>query len=283
MDSNSNALHIIKSQYPSLCRVEKKIAGYILKNPELILYMPIAQIAKELEVAESSIVRFCKIIGFDGLKQLKINLAKNLENPEKIIYEDINKNDSQHEVIQKVFSSSIRTLEESLQTIDESQFSLAVDAILEAKRIEFYGVGTSSTLAQDAYYRFMRIGLPVYAAVDPHISRMSASTMDSTCLAIGISYKGRTRDTVETLEIAKSRGAKTMCITCFVSSPITKISDIQIIMPTSEAKIMREAISSRIAQIAVLDSLYTAVALKKYDTVVDYIENLSDVLGSVRL
>lgn len=283
MDNNRNVLLIIKSLYPSLHRVEKKIAGLILKNPETVIYMPIAQMAKELGVAESSIVRFCKTMGFDGFKQLKINLVKNLENPGKIIYEDINRNDSHHEIINKVFSSSMKTLEESLQIIDEKQFSIAVEAILKAKRIEFYGLGTSSTLAQDAYYRFMRIGLPVYAAVDPHISRVSASTMDSTCLAIGISYKGSTKDIVETLEIAKSKGAKTMCITCFFQSPITKVSDIQIIMPTSEAKIMREAISSRIAQIAIIDSLYTAVALEKFDTVVDHIEDLSDILGSVRL
>jgi RpiR family carbohydrate utilization transcriptional regulator len=131
--------------YPSLHRVEKKIAGFILENPETIIYMPIAKMAKDLEVAESSIVRFCKTIGFDGFKQLKINLVKNLENPEKLIYEDINKNDSHHEIINKVFSSSIRTLEESLQTIDENRFSMAVEAMLKAKRIEFYWVGTSST------------------------------------------------------------------------------------------------------------------------------------------
>ena len=210
-------------------------------------------------------------------------MAKNLEYPERLIYEDINKGDSHYKVMQKVFSNSIRTLEQSIQTIDKRQFDLAVEEILNAKRIEFYGVGSSSMLAQDAYYRFMRIGLPVYAAVDPHISRVSAATMNDSCLAIGISYKGRTKDTVETLEIAKSKGAKTMCITCFPSSPITKVSDIKIVMPTSEAKIMREAISSRIAQIAVIDSLYAAVALKKIDTVVDYIENLSDILSSVRL
>jgi len=283
MDNNRNILLIIKNMYSSLHRVEKKIAGFVLENPETIVYMPIAQMAKELKVAESSIVRFCKIIGFDGFKQLKINLIKNLENPEKLIYEDINRNDNRHDVLKKVFSSSIRTLEESLQIIDEKQFSMAVEAILKAKRIEFYGVGTSSTLAQDAYYRFMRIGLPVYAAVDPHISRVSASTMNNGCLAIGISYKGRTRDTVETLDIARSKGAKTMCITCFPLSPITKVSDIQIVMPTSEAKIMREAISSRIAQIAIIDSLYAAVALEKFDTVVDHIEGLSDILSSVRL
>ena len=283
MDNNRNVLLITKSLYPSLHKVEKKIAEFIMEDTEKVIYMPIAQMAKELNVAESSIVKFCKTIGFDGFKQLKISLVKNLDNPEKLIYEDINKDDSQQDIIKKVFSSSIRTLKESLQTIDMNQFSMAVEAILKAKRIEFYGVGTSSTLAQDAYYRFMRIGLPVYAALDPHISRVSASTMKNDCLAIGISYKGRTRDTVETLEIAKNKGAKTMCITCFPKSPITKVSDIQIIMSTSEAKIMREAISSRIAQIAIIDSLYTVVALEKFDTVVDHIEDLSDILSSVRL
>lgn len=283
MDKDGNVLIYIKSMYSSFHRVERKIADFILHNPETIVYMPISQMAKELEIAESSIVRFSKTIGFKGWKQFKINLAKNLENPEKLIYEDIEKGDSHQQVLQKVFSNSVKTLEQSMETIDKKQFSLAVEAILQARKIELYGVGTSSVLAQDAYYRFMRIGLPVYSVIDPHIMRVSAATMDSNCLAIGISYKGRTRDTIEALEIAKNNGVKTMCITCFPVSPITKISDIKIIMPTSEAKIMREAISSRIAQIAVIDSLYTAVALEKSDTVVGYIENLSDILSSVRL
>lgn len=283
MDEQQNCLLAIKGLYPSFHRVEKKIADFILEKPERMIYLSIAQLADELDIAESSIVRFCKIIGIGGFKQLKINLAKSLDNPEKLIYEDIGKNDDSYEIIQKVFTSSIETLKESLETIDKNQFEMAVEAILQAKRIEFYGVGTSSTLAQDAYFRFMRIGLPVYAAVDPHISRMSAATLDNTCLAIGISYKGRTRDTVETLEIARNKGAKTMCLTCFPSSPIAKISDIKLILSTREAQIMREAISSRIAQIALIDSLYTAVALRKFDTVVEHIEDISDILGSVRL
>lgn len=283
MNKNSNILLIIKRLYPSFHRVEKKIAKFILKNSEKIPYMSIGQISKDLNVAESSIVRFSKTIGLDGFKQLKINLTKSLKDPEELIYEDIKKNDSQHEIINKVFLNSIKTLKESLQTIDENQFSMAVEAILMAKRIEFYGVGSSSILAQDAYYRFMRIGIPVFAVVDPHVSRISASTMDGTCLAIGISYTGRTRDTIETLEIAKNEGAKTMCITCFPRSKITKVSDIQIVTPTSEIKILREAISSRIVQIAIIDSLYTAVALKKIDTVVNRIENLSEILNTTRL
>jgi RpiR family carbohydrate utilization transcriptional regulator len=283
LNEQRDIILVIKSLYPSLHRVEKRIADSILVNPERIIYLSITQLANELDIAESSIVKFCKTLGAEGFKQLKINLAKSMENPEKLIYEDIERKDTPSEILNKVFSGSIQTLRESLETIDKKQFELAVEAILKAKRTEFYGVGTSATLAMDAYYRFMRIGLPVYAATDPHISRMSAATMFSGCTAIGISYKGRTRDTVETLKIAKSKGATTICITCFQASPIAKVSDIKIIVSTREAKIMREAISSRIAQIALIDSLYTAVAIRKFDTVVERIEEISDILDTVRI
>lgn len=283
MDDNRNTLLIIKSLYSSFHRVEKKIAKFILENSEKMIYMSISQMAEDLNVAESSIVGFSKKLGFDGFKQLKFNLVKYLKNPEKLIYNDISKNDSKHEIVDKVFLSSISALKECLEIIDKDEFSRAVEAIQIAKRIEFYGVGSSSILAQDAYYRFMRIGLPVFFAVDPHIARVSASTLDKDCLAIAISYTGRTKDTVEILEIAKSKGANTMCITCFPQSPITKISNIKIVTPTSEIKIMREAISSRIVQIAVIDSLYTAIGLEKLDIVVNHIENLSEILSDVRL
>lgn len=278
-----DAIISIRSLYPSFHKVEKKIANFVLSNRESIVYLPIHNMAKELNVAESSIVRFCKIIGFDGFKQLKINLAKNLESPERIIYEDISDGDSREDIVRKVFFASTKTLEESLGMLDMNEFYEAVESILKAKRIEFYGVGTSLVIAQDAYYRFMRIGLPVYAPIDPHMSRASAATMDSDSLAIGISYMGKSKDTVDTLRIAKERGAKTVCITCFPSGAITKISDIKLILSTRESKMMREAISSRIAQIALIDSLYVAVALENPDAVIEKIENLSDILDSLRV
>lgn len=283
MEDNRNSFVLMRNLYPTFHKVEKKIADLFLEQSEKVVYMSIKQIAEELNIAESSIVRFCKTLGIEGFKQLKINLAKNMEHPENLIYKEIKKTDSRQTLTQKVFLSSIEALKEGIDTLDIDQFDMAVDAIINAKRIEFFGVGTSAALVQDAYTRFMRIGFPAYATTDPHFARMSAATMDKDSLAIGISYKGRSRDTIEALKTARGKGAVIMCITCFPRSPITSISDICIAITTSESKILREAISSRIALIALIDSLYTCVAVEKFDSVIEYIENISDILNDVQI
>lgn len=282
MNDEKSCLVTIRSIYPSLYEAERKIADFLLKQPEVAINMTVAQISNEIEVADSSIIRFCQKLGFDGFTQLKINMAKNLKKPEKLIMDEINRNDDPFAVTAKVFASSIRALEDTIKMLDRSELAKAVDVLLNARRVEFYGVGTSAPIAMDAYYRFMRIGLPAYAATDPHVMRMSANMLDENCAAVGISHTGRTKDTVGAIQIAKGKGAKIISITSFMKSPIIEQSDIKLITSTTETRIMKEAVSSRIAQIALLDSLYTCVALIKYDTVVENLENMTEILNEMR-
>jgi len=262
--------------------VEKKIADYLLKHPEIIINMTVAEISEELQVAHSSIVRFCQKIGFDGFSQLKINLARNLKKPEELIGEDIDRSDDPFTITNKVFSSSIRALKDTIKMLDRTELARAADALLNAKRIEFYGVGTSAPIATDAYYRFMRIGLPAYTATDPHVMRISANMLDAGCVAVGVSHTGRTRDTVSAIRIAKDKSAKTICITSFTGSPIFELSDIKLVTSTAETKIMKEAVSSRIAQIALIDGLYACIALRKYDKTLENIGNMAEILNEMR-
>ena len=284
MNSNKNILPIISNLYPSMHKTEKKIAGLILEDPNNVINMTVAEIAKELEIAQSSIIRFCKTIGLSGFSELKINLAQNIAKPQDIIYKDIKLGDGIDSITAKIFSSYAQTLKESLEFIDIKQLEFAVNAIFSAKRVEFYGVGTSSNLAQDIYYRLMRIGIPAYAVVDPHIVRISASMLDEDCVAMGISYTGRSKDTVEALKIAQSKGAKTICLTSFLKSDITKYSDINLTIPTQETKIVQlEAMSSRIIHTAILDIIYTYVAVKRFKNTARHIENMNEILSTVRL
>lgn len=282
MDNEKNCLLAIRSLYPSMHEAEKKVADFLLEQPEVAVRLTVSKIAERTGVAESSIVRFCQRIGLNGFAQLKINIARNLKKPEHLIFEAIEKDDNNQTVTSKVFTSSIQALTDSLKTLDIDQLNKAVDALMAARHIEFYGVGSSAPIAMDAYYRFMRIGFKAYAATDPHVSRVSASMLDSQSVAVGISHTGRTKDTIRALEIARERGARIICITSYQNSPITRLADVKLLTSTSETKFMKEAISSRIAQIVLLDSLYTCLALRKYDSVIDNIENMNKILNEMR-
>jgi RpiR family transcriptional regulator, carbohydrate utilization regulator len=283
MATEKNCLISIRSLYPSLFDAEKKIADFLLNQSESAVNMTVSQISVETCVADSSIIRFCQKLGFNGFTQLRINLARNLKRPEEVIFEDIERNDDAYAVATKVFASSIRTLEDTIKMLDGEILTKAVEALFRSKRIEFYGVGTSAPIAMDAYYRFMRIGLPAFVATDPHIARISANMLDSGCVAVGISHTGRTRDTIRILQIAKKKGAQIIGITSFMKSPVAELSDIKLITSSSETRIVREAVTSRIAQIALLDSLYTSVALKIYDTAIANISSMTDLLNETRV
>lgn len=285
MERSENCMVTIRSIYPSLSGVDLRIADFILNHGQSIVNMTIANLAQRVEVAESSIVRFCHRLGYDGFSALKINLAQNMQSTKEYILDEISIDadacDSMR-VTAKVFSSISRTLSETFQMIDPKALERTIDLLCCAKRIEFYGVGTSATIATDAYYRFMRIGLPTSASVDPHIMLLSASMLDKDCVAVGISHTGCTKETINAMKIAHDHGANTICITSYIASPITKCSDVSLVTSAAESKIMREAVTSRIAHISLLDSIYTCVALKKYDTVREKIDMMHELLENAR-
>ncbi|MFB9275883.1 MurR/RpiR family transcriptional regulator [Cohnella cellulosilytica] len=282
MSSAKDSLVIIRSLLPSLHQGEKKIADYILAQPEEVISMTVAQLASKLSVADSSIVRFCRLVGLNGFTDLKINLAKAVSQSHYPIPAEIQLDDDDYSIALKVFNSSILTLQNTIRILDKEELQRSVDLLVKAKKIEIYGVGTSASLAQDAYYRFMRIGLPAYAATDPHISRVSANLLDDQCVAIGISHTGRTKDTIETLQIAKKKGAKIIGITSFYNSPLLDVVDQKLVISSTETDVLKEAVSSRIAHIALIDSLCTALIIRRYDRTEPLLDSMTYILNQLR-
>jgi len=282
MDIAKDYLVIIKNLLPSMHQGEKKIAEYILSHPADVINMTIAQLAILLSVADSSIVRFCRLIGLNGFTDLKINLAKNISKSSYPVPEEISLHDDDYSIALKVFSSSIQTLQNTINTLDKEEFHRTVQFLLQAKRIEIYGIGTSATLAQDAYYRFMRIGLPAYAATDPHISRISASMLDDECVALGISHTGRTKDTIEALQIAKGKGAKIIGITSFYKTPLLDLVDSKLVISSIEADFLKEAVSSRIAHLGLIDSLCTCLIIRRYKQTEPLLDSMTYILNQLR-
>ena len=272
---------IIKSSLGSLQRVEKIIAGAILDKPEAVLEMTIAQFAKKTGVAPASVVRFCRKFGFDGYIQMKIRLTVELERPEEIILEGIKKSDSNKTVFSKVFSANIHTLEETLKGVEISEMEKTIEILCNAKKIMFFGIGSSEPIARDAYYRYMRIGLPACAEPDPHVAAIAANLLDRECAVIGISHSGRSSSTLVVLEKAKARGASVIAVTSSLGSPITKIADISLITYSDESRYMKEATSARLGHIAILDSILACIAMRYHKRSIKKTEELMILLDEL--
>ncbi|KLU39468.1 MAG: MurR/RpiR family transcriptional regulator [Limnochordia bacterium] len=259
------ALARIRSVYSSLAPAERKVADVILEQYEKAIYLSVTQLAETSGVGESTVIRFCQNAGFRGYQELKLVLARDLVDPSENLSEGVSVDDTLESIVRKVGYTNSRSIDDTIKLLDIRALDMAVNWLLDARRIQFYGVGQSGVTALDAKYRFMRLGLICDALTDSHVQMMSAATLDSRDLAVGISFSGSTIDVVEAIDKAKERGARTMCITAYARSPLAKASDIKLIAASSETPLGSGSLRSKITQLLVLDLLYTVAALRLGD------------------
>ena len=264
MKSTPRVILEIKSTYKNFNKTEKKIADYILKNPQKIIYSTISQVATELEVADSTIFRFCKKINLKGFYDLKISLAAD-SSTDTHNYSDayITGSDSEDAIINKVFDANISVLNDTERLIDPKRIKKAVDYLLDSDRIVFYGNGGSGSVAMDANHKFLRIGLNVSSYTDYHMQLMSVSQLTEKDVIVVISHSGSNLNILNLLDIAKENGTKTIGITSFSKSPVSKKVDVPINVISHETEHQFEAFASRIAHLAVIDVLYNCTALRR--------------------
>jgi DNA-binding MurR/RpiR family transcriptional regulator len=246
----------VKSRFQDLTEVEKRVADFIMEEPEKVLYMTVSELASASKVSDASIIRFARELGFDSFQQLKIALAKEREET-KINEKDItiSKDDSAKEIAEKTKLSCIKAIDDTNSIVDVKKLEDAVRAISGAKRVEVYGVGTSAAVAMVIQYKLIRLGISCKAYDDPHIQAMSASTMNFGDVVIGVSHTGSTKDTVDSVKIAKEHGAFVISITDHPKSPIAKYSDIVLETFSRETPVKSGAGRSIVAQIFLIETL----------------------------
>lgn len=257
----SNCLAKIRSYYGKLSDKEKKIATYILDNPDKIIHSTINDVADDLHIADATVFRFCKRIGFKGYQAMKIALASEIMAPIQQIHEEISEDDNEKTVAEKIFKSNIRTLENTLQILDGESFQTAVHLILNAKRLELYGTGGSAAIAMDACHKFLRSGIQAFVFPDSHFQLISASQLTEKDVALVISHSGSNKDTIRVLNAARESGAKTIGITSYPKSPIAQGVDIALYTSSEETEYRSEALASRIGQLSLIDALFVNIMM----------------------
>lgn len=278
-----NCLGSIRSHYARLSEKEKKIADYILENPKEIIHSTINEVADNLGVAEATVFRFCKRIDFKGYQAMKIALASEIMSPVQQIYEEINDNDNEKAVAEKVFHSNIRTLENTLQILDFSSIQKAARILQNANRVNFYGTGGSAIIAMDAYHKFIRTGISAYAFIDSHFQLMSASQLTDRDVAVVISHSGTNKDTIKVMNTARKNGAKTIGITGFPKSPIGQNADVSLYTSSEETEYRSEALASRIGQLSLIDALYVNMMISNKDDAKKSLEKVRDAISETRV
>lgn len=273
MVTNVNASRIfptIRLLLPTLAKAERKAADYLLEHPEELFGMSLNEFAARSGSSQASIIRLCKTIGLDGFKQLKTELARQgVEQSGTAFQSDPLSEGQDHSVMEaslkEVFSLNVRTLEDTFALYTD-QYDKALKAILAARQIAFFSIGNAHMPCQYAYFMFRRIGYYCSANTDPDLQMIDASNLEPGDVAVAVSHTGQTRNVVAAMELARRRGAKTICITKHVKSPLTRVSDIHLYTATSDASVHMEVVARRIAEYAILEAFYHAVRSARPET-----------------
>jgi RpiR family carbohydrate utilization transcriptional regulator len=272
----------ISGTFDSLRTAEQRVADFILKHPEELIYLTVTELAERTQTSESTVVRLCQKIGYKGYQEFKIMLARDLVGPTETVHEQIASNDSPEALKTKVFAANAQALKDTLEVLSDAELERAVRAIARARKIEVYGIGGSAPLALDAYHKFMKLGLCAVWLNDSDLMAMSSSLLGPEDVALGISHTGASRDVCDALENAHGAGATTICITHRATSPITKASDIKLFTAAKETAFGSDATSSRIAQLTIIDTLYAGIANQDYDRALGHVQKTREASAGKR-
>lgn len=279
----SGAIDRLKALRQSLAPTAGRIADFIIANAADVIHMSVTEVAERAGASEGSVIGLCQALGARGFQQVKLALARDLVKPVQFIHEDLLPTDTMEAVIDKVFQSDLNALQDTMKALDVAAMQRAVDAIRAASRVEVFGIGSAATIAEDANYRLLRIGIASRASVDSHVQAITASLCTPDVAVITVSHSGSTIETLTATRLAKEAGATTIVVTNFGKSPILAHADIVLNTLARETQFRTEAMTSRIAQLAVIDALIAGLALADLDRSTATIAKTFEVLSSKRV
>lgn len=272
----------LRALRPRLSPAAARIADAVLSAPEETVHMSVTEVAERASVSEGSVIALCRQLGVRGFQHLKIELARTLVRPEQVIHEDLEPGDSPATIIRKVLESGRQALQDTLAVMDPEALGRAAALLGAARRIEVYGIGSSAPVAEDTHLRLLRIGLDSRLAVDSHVQAISAALAGPEVATLTFSHSGSSVETVTATRLAREAGARTVVITNVGRSPLLAHAEVVLHTAARETRYRTEAMTSRIAQIAVADALVSCVALARGAGALDALRRTFEVLSLKR-
>ena len=255
----------IKASLPSLAPAEQRVGRLVLADPRAFAKLPVSELADRAHVSKPTVVRFCRSVGYDGLSDFKLKLAGSVSEGVPFIHRSVDADDKTNDIMVKVIDNTVAAFLKYRNDASSAAIERAVNALVAAyragKRIEFFGVGNSGVVAQDAQHKFFRLGMHTIAYSDGHMQVMSASVLGPGDCVVVISNSGRTRDLMDACDIARKNGATTIVITAS-GSPLASAGHIHLAADHPEGFDRYSPMVSRLLHLMVIDILATCVALR---------------------
>ena len=251
----------ISRAYYDLTAAEKKTADYVMKHHDETQYMSIAELADASGVAEATVSRFCRRLGYKGYNAFKLAIANAAavgRHGGDQLSGQILEDDSLEDMSRKLYSADLAAMAQTLECLDAERIGAAVDCLDKAGQVLCMGQGGSMVMAAEAAHLFSTVSGKFFPVSDSHSQVIAAANMDENDALLFFSYSGATREMSETLNVARSRGARVILITRFPRSPGAALADVVLCCGSNESPLQLSSVPAKIAQLFLMDVLFSA-------------------------
>ena len=257
---NENVFEKISSEYYTLTASEKKVADFVLSNQSGTQFMSISELAGSCDVAEATVSRFCRRLGYKGYNTFKLALAnafvqhKPWNNP---LSGEITEEDSLEDISKKLYSAEVEAITQTMELLDLNAVREAANLLHSASRVICMGNGGTMIMASEAHHLFSTVSNKFVAVGDSHLQAMAAISMEPEDVIFFFSYSGSTKAMMDTLKLASNRGGKVILVTRFLNSPGTDYADVVLQCGSNQNPLQSGSVAARIAQLYLLDVLFS--------------------------
>lgn len=281
--SNPVALRLRDAKL-DMTRTERTVAEYVEPRLDAVPAMSIQQLARNSGTSEASVMRFCKTLGYRGYRDFTLSVSAALgameETDGEKKYTDIRPGDDLDTILENVSFNNRRSIEDTLSVLDRAAVARAVELLCRAPRVDWYGLGASGLVCQDAQQKFLRINKRCQAFSDGHSIQTAAALLGKEDVAVLVSNSGTTEEILDALDLVKACGAKSIAVTRYSRSALAQGVDVVLHISTPEVTFRSGAMGSRIAMLNIVDILFSCVASAQYDEVKQYLDRTHDALNA---
>lgn len=259
----------VQAMLSDFSKAERRVADAVLSDQEKTIRDSVTDLAERADVGETTVIRFCRKVGYRGYQEFKLALAQDLvdvQGKTESVLGPIDLKDPPAVINQKLTQAINGVVQDTASLIDLMQVDKAQSLLLKANRIVAVGVGHSGVSVRDLAYRFLRLGLPVAMETDSHLMSMRLSVASQNDVIFAVSASGSTRDVVDAVHLAKSRGSKIICLTSHGHSPLARLADCILLTTVRESPFEGGSFATKIAQMYVIDLVATVIATRDPET-----------------
>jgi len=253
----------IRQIYPALAQNDRKLADFLLEQPEQARHLSSQKLAELVGVSQSGVVKFAQKLGYKGFPALKLAMSEALAQPQTelavTVHNQIISTDSLQVVGEKLLAEKQSALRATLDINSEQRLQQALAMLVGARKIVLTGIGASGLVAKDLAYKLLKIGLTAIAESDTHVLLATVQALSETDLLLAISSSGERREINLAADVARQSGAKVLALTGFSPNSLQQQADHCLytvaVLPATQGA----AVSATTAQYSLTDLLFMAL------------------------